>query len=760
MLHLYPKTNIMKKVISNLMLTLGLGLTSFVSAQETWYFDAGGLKFNGAIVTSSPPPSGALLANEPSSVLVDNGNNVIMYTNGVRLWNGAGALQYVGLQSNTSSAQGAQIVPIPSSNRAFIFTLRNAEHCYGLGHGTYGLLVSLVDYAGTAPGTAVNMLSANQRLTPVNLPMGEKMSVIEDGNGGYWVLVHGIGVATAMPGTPGITWHSNAARNTFYAYHVQCSTTDVPALLATQVISTIQDPNFAHNSWPHPTTTSFSMTATTQLNGAGQMKMIRTGATTAKIACTLPWAGNNNYTFSPMAQLYDFNLSNGMVAGGTAVQFPLGFDNTMTNARDGIAFGLEFSPTGNYLYVSGALSTSTPSITYTPRIYRYDISAGLPPAPQVTATLPVASVHRFGMLQRGPNGRIYIARPGLNVIDEIASPDAALPGAVGYATGIPVGGICNLGLPNRVFTAHSGHTPLLLGPATICSGQPLTFVGFSSGQPPSAHFWEMYGSNSAGFPVDGSGALVANTSLAFYNFQSWTAGPPTGSYTFPTTSGVLCNKYYTIKLALTDGCGSWTEVIKTFYIQCSPTPVISSSLPNPVLWGSTVTLCANYTPSSSAPVTVNDWANNFVNYPSPADNLQCITVNPTTNTTYTVTVTQDGCTGTGSYYLHMGQSHSMSDMPLTSEEVVPVEATQKIEGGTPPFLSVKPNPSNGVFSAVSNEGDFDELRVYDSFGRLVFSSITPQAGTLEIDLSKFEKGLYFVTAISDGKQETQKVIVQ
>jgi hypothetical protein len=750
----------MKKTIKKLMLALTLGASTLANAQETWYFGTGGIKFSGAIVTSSPPPA-AFSAVETSSVLVDPSNNVIMYSDGINVYNGNGALQFGGLWGHSSSTQGTQIVPIPSSNLAFIFTLKPAEICYGSMAAQSGLNVSLVSITGTAPSTTISLITANYKLTPNGHLMSEKLSVVEDGRGGYWVVTHGVSVFNSNPSNPTHSFINTNGGDKFYAYNVRCNTTTLAALDATEAISAITNAAITpHNSWSHMHGGTFSYSAAdAQLNGQGQMKMFKTSNTTARIATTLAWFGNASWSFNPVGQLFDFDLTNGMVSNATAQQFSLNFNNTTTTAKDGAASGVEFSQSGRYLYVSGTYPSGAAG-TVTPRIYRYDLISGTPSTAQLVVALAPASASRFGLIQRGPDGRIYIARSGQTSIDVLNSPDAATAGAVGYATGIAMGGTCSAGLPNTVLIDHNMHTVFLLAPTNICAGQPLTPFGLCAGQPASAHFWELYGSDAAGYPIDAAGNPVSNTSLAFYNYQTWVNFSPAGSFTFPGSTSLACGKYYTIKLAVTDGCGSWTQQIKTVKVTCIPTPTITSSLPNPVLWGSTVTLCTNYTPSSTSPVIVNDWANNFVNYPSPADNLQCINVTPNQNTTYTVTVTEDGCTGSTSYYLHMGQSHAMSDMPLTSEEVTTAEVAQTIDKETSPFLSVKPNPSNGVFSAVSNEGDFDELRVYDSFGRLVFSSITPQAGTLEIDLSKFEKGLYFVTAISDGKQETQKVIVQ
>lgn len=102
------------------------------------------------------------------------------------------------------------------------------------------------------------------------------------------------------------------------------------------------------------------------------------------------------------------------------------------------------------------------------------------------------------------------------------------------------------------------------------------------------------------------------------------------------------------------------------YLNSMPTPVITSSAPNPICYGSAINLCVNYAPGNGV---VIDWANSTYNYPSPADNVSCLNgTMPLQNLTYTANVTQNGCRATATYnvvvqpnYTNFGLSSQISN---------------------------------------------------------------------------------------------------
>lgn len=70
-------------------------------------------------------------------------------------------------------------------------------------------------------------------------------------------------------------------------------------------------------------------------------------------------------------------------------------------------------------------------------------------------------------------------------------------------------------------------------------------------------------------------------------------------------------------------------------------------------------------------------------------------------------------------------------------------------------IDVYPNPTTGLvkIQTLVNE----QISVYDSSGKLIFSEVV-NADSFEIDLSDFDNGMYFITAVSEDGFRTAKVI--
>ncbi|MEO6305876.1 MAG: T9SS type A sorting domain-containing protein [Bacteroidia bacterium] len=656
-----------RKGMISVLLAFIFSITSF--AQSTWYFgNKAGLKFPGGGMTPSYLAGSPIYTGEGSGALVDEFNNVIMYTDGKTIWNGAHATQptsgtaYV-LEGHSSSTESALLVPIPGTNgtKAFVFTVNAAETSYGnwtrAADQVYGLRVSLATIAGVAPNCNITILPTeiNKRITPTNILTSERLSVTPDGRGGYWVLTHGVNAFTSNPSSGGSAISPSNGGNTFYAYHVTCATTSIGLLDATEVLSTFSGGPFTeHRSWNHSSAGApFDLgslvqtvgSAQAQINSQGQLKFSSDGK---KVACTLPWTGNvegtSGWLVSPKCQLFDFNLTTGVLGGTHALEFNLTFINADNNTKDGSAGGLEFSPNGDYLYVSstvgsGRLVIGNDGVTataMTSRVYRYPISTWVPGPKQTVATLPFSNQPGFGYLQLGPDDRIYIARPNKNYIDVIRDPNNTTLAFVDYQTfpspNCPTyGGIayCMSGLPTTVLVSRKAYVPLLTT-YNSCQGNPITVFGTYTGEAPSDTYWEIV-------ECDGSGNTVAGG----YNWNQWYPGPPS-TFTFPGSGTLACNKYYRIKLALGNGCGGgWQETSRVIYVACNPTPIITGN--STICYGSSTTLCVNYAPGHGTSVI---WNNGGFG-------TQCITVTPTSTTIYTVSVIQNGCVGTAYYTVNV-----------------------------------------------------------------------------------------------------------
>jgi hypothetical protein len=81
-------------------------------------------------------------------------------------------------------------------------------------------------------------------------------------------------------------------------------------------------------------------------------------------------------------------------------------------------------------------------------------------------------------------------------------------------------------------------------------------------------------------------------------------------------------------------------------------------------------------------------------------------------------------------------------------------------------ISIYPNPNNGKFTLKSN--NINSIEIYNMLGNKVYTlndfkrqttNWTGQASN-EIDLSNFQKGIYFVKIYDGQKTQTKKIVIQ
>lgn len=124
-------------------------------------------------------------------------------------------------------------------------------------------------------------------------------------------------------------------------------------------------------------------------------------------------------------EVFDFNNATGAIT------------NARTTGRS--AWGRSFSPSGRYLYVSGALGTGN--------IYQYDLQAANLPASEVE----IAGGGLFsGPMQLGPDGKIYVAIYSKQSVSVINSPESAGTACDFGLYQVPLTHSCQLGLPNYI----------------------------------------------------------------------------------------------------------------------------------------------------------------------------------------------------------------------------------------------------------------------------------------------------------------------
>ena len=75
-------------------------------------------------------------------------------------------------------------------------------------------------------------------------------------------------------------------------------------------------------------------------------------------------------------------------------------------------------------------------------------------------------------------------------------------------------------------------------------------------------------------------------------------------------------------------------------------------------------------------------------------------------------------------------------------------------------IEVYPNPSDGKFTFEIGRGEINKIEIYNVLGERIYSTLLlKQQTSIEIDLSNFTKGIYFVKIYDDERFHTKKVII-
>ncbi|MGL4598094.1 MAG: hypothetical protein ACRCYO_11215, partial [Bacteroidia bacterium] len=110
-------------------------------------------------------------------------------------------------------------------------------------------------------------------------------------------------------------------------------------------------------------------------------------------------------TFCSMVEMFDFNPATGILSNVTTL------DIVLPAGGNGY-YGAEFSPNGQFLYLS--------STWVTDYLVQYEIATGIQ-----TVLATANGNYIFGALQLGPDGKIYMVQNNQNAVDVINSPNVA-----------------------------------------------------------------------------------------------------------------------------------------------------------------------------------------------------------------------------------------------------------------------------------------------------------------------------------------------
>lgn len=372
--------------------------TTLLAQQESKYWHFGtnaGVVFSGGTGTPS-----ALLGTQVSSMntregcssISDANGNLLFYTDGVTVYDKTNTPMPLGtgLYGDASSSQSALIVPKPGNGGRYYYIFTT----YREGVNT-SFHYSVVDMQAIGNGSGANPILGDvvSTLKNVNLynngQVYEKLTAYKRPDGDYWVIAH-----------------SNTS-NDFIEYKVTSST----------------------SPWTPSQTLIPIGTGASSLNYLGCLKFSKDGN---KLAMAM-WGSNK-------VEVYDFNVSTGAITNAIALT-----DNTYLKN----AYGVEFSPSGRYLYTTASSSITPISDTY---LSQFDLQASNILASRQTIDNYRDSTGRgFGTLQLGPDCKIYVARDGKTSLACIQNPDIGGTSCAYNATAVSLAGkTCQLGLPNFV----------------------------------------------------------------------------------------------------------------------------------------------------------------------------------------------------------------------------------------------------------------------------------------------------------------------
>ena len=72
-------------------------------------------------------------------------------------------------------------------------------------------------------------------------------------------------------------------------------------------------------------------------------------------------------------------------------------------------------------------------------------------------------------------------------------------------------------------------------------------------------------------------------------------------------------------------------------------------------------------------------------------------------------------------------------------------------------IEIHPNPTESIVNIDILKGDFDEMIIFSSKGKIVYQT-KPDGENLSIDVSEFTPGMYFVRFVSNGLAVTKRFV--
>ncbi len=246
----------------------------------------------------------------------------------------------------------------------------------------------------------------------------------------------------------------------------------------------------------------------------------------------------------------------------------------------------------------------------------------------------------------------------------------------------------------------------------------------------------IYGIPGCASPVSSSLSVAGNTtglcanngpviSVPFssgLNYQWSNNGTPIVG---ATSNTVMANASGNYSVAITGGTNcSVSSLSQSISVNPAPTiNVVSSS--SMICVGQTATLTASGASTYS-------WTS--------GPNSASYTVNPTTNTTYTVAATgTNSCTNTASFVQNVSLCTGIDEQNVASS------------------VNIYPNPANSEINIVFEDNAERTIEIVDLLGKKMFSGLIMQSA--KIDVSGYSKGVYLINIQTKTSNISKKLII-
>ncbi|HWV28796.1 MAG TPA: PKD domain-containing protein [Dyadobacter sp.] len=432
------------------------------SAQEgsKWYFGSNaGLDFSNTPPT--PLTDGKINTSEGTSSIANSKGQLQFYSDGITIWNKNGEVMPC-FTGNCIPLKGS-----PNSTQSVLIvpqpTCKGCEYLFNVFttsdiNGEKLLTVSVVDMRRN------NGLGAIiEQNTTLQQPTTERIaSVRNDRDSTYWIVSHDYGT------------------NKFRIFH---------ATAGGLVEVAAPELGMAHDSTN---------------KAEGYMKFSSPDSTTGErqLAVVIPGPARN------YVELFSFNDSTGTLT----------YKKTMDlGPAPPVAYGIEFSPSGGKMYVSFQGEGGTSSY-----LKQYDLTLPDDIVVETAITIDSSATQKYGALQFGPDGRIYMAIQGSEYLAVIGEPEGnSLTGVDYERDGVNLGGKkSQLGLPNMVQDITQESQGAGFEADGFCTNEPTTFQASPMCDPiEDTYSWDFLGNGSFTAPSKQQQVKYTYTQPGTYNVK-------------------------------------------------------------------------------------------------------------------------------------------------------------------------------------------------------------------------------------------------